>query len=225
MNIAILGGSFNPFHIGHAMLADTMIREYGYDKVIFIPTCVPPHKEIVCDKDGILSATTQQRYEMVKAFCESDKEHFLVEDCEIKRGGVSYTSDTLKYITKKYKNEITLKPSLIMGEEIAAEFHKWHEVETIVELSNLVIVPRLQDYAKSEVMGKNKPTGEYEGDFSVSFNKDDFKYPFTMLKEGMLSVSSTDIRNRIAKGKSYKYLVPLPVFEYIENNKLYRSKD
>ena len=224
MRIAILGGSFNPLHIGHVMLCDTMIKEYGYDKVILIPTCIPPHKEIAVDKNGVKSATTQQRFEMVKAFCESDKEHFIAEDCEIKRGGVSYTSDTLQYITNKYSKEISGKVSLLMGEEIAAEFHKWHDVATIIRLADLVIVPRSLDYNKSEVQTKNKPTGEYEGDFAVSFDKDKFNYPFTMLKEGMLSVSSTDIRNRIANKKSYKYLVPPEVFEYIENNKLYRKK-
>ena len=229
MKIAILGGSFNPLHIGHVMLSDTMIKEYKYDRVIFIPTCIPPHKEIVCDKDGIKKPTSIQRYEMVKSFCDSENKngnnYFAVEDCEIKRGGVSYTSDTLKYITQKYKNEIDGKVSLLMGEEIASEFHLWHEVDTIVSLADLVIVPRSPDYKKDSVKGMNVPTGDYKGDFSVSFNKEKFGYPFTMLKEGILRVSSTDIRDRILKGKSYKYLVPQSVFEYIENNKLYRKED
>lgn len=221
MKIAILGGSFNPLHVGHAMLAETVIKEMGYDKVLFVPACIPPHKEI---KDG---ATTAQRLEMVKVFCMSEKSGcFELEPCEVERGGVSYTYDTLLYICEKYKDLLTAKPGLIMGEEIAAEFNKWKNPEGIVELADLIIVPRKQDYlpAKAEVQNhKNKPTGLYNGDFNTVFNKEAFAWPCRVLSEAMLSVSSTEIRTRIAEGKSFKYLVPPAVFDYIENDGLYRN--
>ena len=98
MKIAILGGSFNPLHIGHAFLADSMICDYGYDKVLFVPTCIPPHKEIA---SGI---STEHRLGLVKAFCSSVSGGiFELEPCEVERGGISYTVDTLEYIKKKYK--------------------------------------------------------------------------------------------------------------------------
>ena len=76
MKIAILGGSFNPLHIGHAMLAESVIKELSYDKVIFIPTGKPPHKQIM---EG---AKPEQRLEMVRAFCQSEKSGlFDVDDC------------------------------------------------------------------------------------------------------------------------------------------------
>lgn len=221
MKIAVLGGSFNPLHIGHAMLADTIIRELHYDKVLFVPTCIPPHKEIA----GAIPA--QKRLEMVKVFCESEKSnHFDVEDCEINRGGVSYTFDTLKYICEKYKDEIEGKPALLMGEEIAAEFHKWKNPDLIVQLADLIIVPRYPDYfgigTANSNFAKNKPIGNYKGDFNSRFDIKSFRYPCKLLEIPMLPVSSTEIRGRIASEKSFKYLVPPSVFEYIEKNRLYR---
>lgn len=219
MKIAILGGSFNPLHIGHAMIADIMIKDMGYDKVLFIPTCIPPHKEI---HSGI---STKQRLEMVKKFCDSVTGNiFEVEPCEIERGGVSYTVDTLRYIVEKYKDKLEGKPALLMGQEIAAEFSKWKEPDEIVKLADIVIVPRIPDYVKEkDTEFHNAPVGHYKGDFNSEFNKEEFKYPCTVLDTKVLPVSSTSIRTKIAGNKSFKYLVPQPVFEYICDNGLYKN--
>ena len=226
MKIAVFGGSFNPFHIGHGMVADSVIRELGYDKVIFVPTCVPPHKEMVA-----LGATAEDRLGMIKAFCGAEGDGlgpdapFLFDSCEIDRGGVSYTCDTLEYLTKKCKPVLDGKLGFIMGEEIAAEFHKWKNPDKIAQLADLIIIPRNPDYSRGDkgvAEHGNKPAGAYTGDFSVAFNGEDFGYPYKMLSQPVVSVSSTDIRNRIAGGKSFKYLVPSAVFEYIEEKRLYR---
>lgn len=215
MKLAILGGSFNPLHIGHAMMADTMIKEFGYDKVLFVPTYLPPHKEIL-EKNS-----AQQRFEMVKSFCNSIPNNiFEVETCEIERKGISYTIDTLEYIIEKYKNLISEKPALLMGEEIAAEFEKWKEPKKISEISQITIFPRNQIQTSSNY--KNKPSGNYKGDFNVKFDKTSFKFPCVILDSPIVSVSSTEIRNRIAENKSFEYLVPKSVYEYIINNKLYK---
>jgi len=219
VKLAILGGSFNPLHIGHAMLAESIVKELGYDKVLFIPTCIPPHKEI---KGG---ATTEQRLAMVKAFCESFPEGcFELEPCEVERGGVSYTCDTLKYIQEKYKGKLTGKPAISMGEEIAAEFYHWKNVEQIVEMADIIIVPRYPDFGQTDSENKNTPSGEYKGDFKSTFSKENFAYPYTMLKSPMVPVSSTEIRKRISEGTSYRYLVPPAVFDYIEKEGIYLTK-
>ena len=222
MKIAVLGGSFNPFHIGHAMVADSVIRELGYDRVIFIPTFIPPHKEFAS-----CGVSAEDRLCMIQAFCgaEGDNSPFLCDSCEIDRGGISYTCDTLAYIIDKYREHIDGKPGLIMGEEIAAEFHKWKNPDKIAEMADFIIVPRLPDYSRADSdvsQHANRPSGDYTGDFSVAFNSKDFGYHYKIISEPVVSVSSTDIRNRIANGKSYKYLVPSAVFEYIEGKKLYR---
>ena len=223
MKLAVFGGSFNPLHIGHVMVAETVIKELGYDKVLFIPTCVPPHKETAKG-----SASGEDRLGMIRCFCEdentSEDMKFLFDSCEIDRGGISYTVDTLSYVISKYGDSIEGKPGLIMGEEIAAEFHKWKKPDKIAELADLIVVPRVADYSKEEaVKGRgNKPSGNYTGDFSVPFDGRKFGYNYKMISDPVISVSSTDIRNRVANGKSFKYLVPSAVFKYIEEKKLYR---
>ena len=217
MKLAVFGGTFNPLHIGHAMLADTIIKELGYDKVLFVPTCVSPHKVISS------SVTVEHRLAMVRAFCESVPGGvFEVEPCEIERGGVSYTSDTLRFLTEKYKDKIDGKLAFVMGDEVAAEFDKWKNPEKVSALADLIIVHRYPDIgAIEQTLYKNTPSGDYKGDFAVQFDPDIFKYPHIYIENPMLPVSSTDIRGRISEGKSYRYLVPPAVYEYIKKNGLY----
>lgn len=217
MKLAVIGGSFNPLHIGHAMLADTMIKEKGYDKVLFIPTCIPPHKEI---SSGV---STEHRVGMVKSFCESVPGNiFECETCEVDRGGVSYTVDTLGFVIKKYGSILEGKPALLMGSEIAAEFHKWHKAELVAELADITIVPRYPDVLYGKTEKKNQPSGNYEGDFKVEFNADTVGYNYVMLENPMIPVSSTEIRTRVSLNKSFEYLVPKAVYDYIVKNGLYR---
>lgn len=226
MKLAVFGGTFNPLHIGHAMLADTIITELGYDTVLFVPTFITPHKK--CGGN----VTSQQRLEMVRAFCASEgKGHFETETCEFDRGGVSYTSDTLEFLTQKYEGKLEGKLAFVMGDEVAAEFDKWRNPEKVTALADLIIVHRYPDVGALEKVLYNKtseksdcenvPSGKYTGDFSVQFDRDNFKYPHIYIENPMLPVSSTDIRRRIDEGKSFRYLVPPAVYEYIIEKGLY----
>ncbi len=219
MKICVFGGTFNPLHIGHAMLADTIVTELGYDKILFVPTFITPHKKY----SG--NVTSEQRLEMVRAFCASEGNgHFETETCEFDRGGVSYTSDTLEFLTEKYKDKLEGKLAFVMGDEVAAEFDKWRNPEKVSALADLIIVHRYPDIgAIEQTLYKNTPSGEYKGDFAVKFDRDTFKYPHIYIENPMLPVSSTDIRSRIAQGKSFRYLVPPAVYEYIEKNGLYND--
>lgn len=219
MKIAVFGGSFNPLHIGHAMLADTIINELHYDKVLFVPVYTPPHKTINS------KVTPEQRMQMLKEFCNSEGEgHFELETCEIDRGGISYTSDTLEFLSNKYKNVLDGKIAFVMGDEVAAEFDKWKNPDKVVNLADLIITHRYPDIRTVEnEKFNNKPTGEYKGDFNVQFDVNNFKYPCIYLEKPMLPVSSTDIRTRIKDGRSFRYLVPHAVFEYIIKNELYKD--
>ena len=217
MKIAVFGGTFNPLHVGHAMLADTIVRELGYDKVLFVPTYTPPHK----DSAKIIPA--EHRMKMIAGFCKSEGNgHFELESCEVERGGISYTSDTLEYLTKKYEGKLNKKLAFVMGDEVAAEFSKWRNPEKVSALADLIIVHRYPDVkAMESSLYENKPTGDYKGDFAVKFDLKTFKYPCIYLDSPMLPVSSTDIRRRISEGKSFRYLVPPAVFDYIIENGLY----
>lgn len=222
MKIAVLGGSFNPFHIGHAMLADTVIKELHYDKVLIVPAFKAPHKNSC---DGIKSVTPEQRFSMVKAFCDSQENPiFVAEDCEIKREGISYTCDTLEFLTQKYKDQLDGKLAFIMGDEVAAEFEKWKNPDKVAFYADFIITHRYPEASVIENrIHTNQPSLNYKGDFKVQFNKDDFKYPFVYLKDPLMPVSSTEIRNRIREGKSFKYLVPSAIYEYIVKHGIYRE--
>ncbi len=218
----MLGGSFNPLHIGHAMLAEAVIKECGYDKILFVPTCIPPHKAIAGDIDSI------DRLRMVAAFCDSvPGEVFVCEPCEFERQGPSYTIDTIKTLYKKYDGLFEGKIGLIMGEEIGAEFPKWKNSEELIKLCDLIIVPRRPGAlgeGSSAADFKNKPIHSYKGDFNSKFDKqklEDEGFPSYLLSEPVIALSSTEIRTRIAAKKSYRYLVPQAVFDYIESKGLY----
>ena len=173
MKVAVFGGTFNPLHIGHAMLADTIVRELGYDKVLFVPTYQPPHKEF----SKIVDA--KHRMAMISNFCASEGSgHFELEPCEVERGGISYTSDTLEYLTKKYEGKLSKKLAFVMGDEVAAEFSKWRNPQKVSDLADLIIVHRYPDVKAMETsLYANKPTGDYKGDFSVKFDLKHFNFP------------------------------------------------
>lgn len=218
MKIAVLGGSFNPIHIGHCMLADTIVKEYNYDKVLFVPTCLPPHKVISSKISPV------QRGEMVRLFCEKEGDgHFVFEACELERGGISYTADTLAYLQKKYEDKLEGKLAFVMGDEVAAEFHKWKNPEKIVEIADLIITHRYADWASLEKSDyKNTASSNYNADYNKNFQLEDFRYKCLYIEKPILPVSSTEIRQRIAEDKSFRYLVPQSVFSYILTNGLYK---
>ena len=133
MKIAILGGTFDPPHLGHLILAETVLKELNYDKVLFIPSKIPPHKNIsgeVSDED---------RLNMLKLSIEDDK-RFSFDDYELKSEGISYSIKTLNYLYQNYN--IDGKIALIIGADLIKNFHKWKEPEKISELTNIVAVNR-----------------------------------------------------------------------------------
>ena len=223
MRIAILGGTFNPLHIGHCMLAETVVKELHYDKVLFVPSFIPPHKQM---NGNVLPC---QRFEMVDAFCKSvsggGDTVFSADDSELRREGVSYTYDTVLSVIEKYGSMLTGKPALVMGQESAEQFYKWHRADEIARLTDLVIARRHPDNNGVDVSRfENRPVGSYTVDFSEGSLRQ-FSYPHIMLDNPLLPVSSTEIRGRIATGKAFRYLVPEAVFQYIKEHKLYGMKD
>lgn len=224
MKIALLGGSFNPLHIGHAMLADTLVTEFGFEKILFVPTYIPPHK-IMNTK-----VTAEERLEMVENFCRKSihngNQLFFCEDCEIKRKGTSYTVDTLEYITEKYKVELAgNKPAFVMGEEVASQFYKWKNPERVAELADLYIAFRKPEANGVDLKSnKNQPFGNYSEDYSDESYLKFFPYAYTLVNNPVFPVSSTEIRARVACGKAWRYLVPEAVFQYIDTHNLYGNE-
>ena len=191
MKLAILGGTFNPVHIGHLMLAEDVRKEFGYDKILFIPACVPPHKVYNA------SVSDVDRLEMLR-LATKDNPYFEVDDCELKRKGISYTIDTIYDLESRYQEKIEGKIGLIIGDDLLTGFDSWHLAETLALRVRLIVGRR-----NSSVLPLESP------------------FPFSPLSNSILPISSSDIRNRIKNNKSWRYLVPDSVFQYINDRNLY----
>jgi nicotinate-nucleotide adenylyltransferase len=134
MKLAILGGSFNPVHIGHIALADAVLSNLDYDRIIFIPAFVSPFKQ------GAEGGSPQDRLDMLLASIVGNP-HFTIDDSEIRRKGVSYTIDTLDDITRRYCPEGKL--GLILGDDLIADFSKWRRSSEIIEKADIIVARRI----------------------------------------------------------------------------------
>ncbi|MCK4307415.1 nicotinate-nucleotide adenylyltransferase [candidate division WOR-3 bacterium] len=129
--IGVFGGAFDPLHIGHLIIAERARKDFKLQKIIFIPTNIPPHKPPPL-------ASALDRLELVKTAVQ-DKPYFKVSDMEIKRGGVSYWVDTLRELKKGYpKDEIFT----LIGMDEALDFMNWKEPNEILKLSRFIIITR-----------------------------------------------------------------------------------
>lgn len=216
MKIAVLGGTFNPIHTGHLALADE-VASLGYDRILFVPTGIAPHKEMAFEVDPEVRAA------MVDLAVEDDSRFFL-EKCEVERGGTSYTWDTICFLEKKYEGMLDGKIGLIIGYDQAATFHLWKNARELSEKCQLIIGRRPDQ--KEDESFSNKATGGYASVKSSGCKKIDF-HGMELLKDAVflenefLAVSSTGIRTRAAKGLPFRYLVPQKVFKYIMDGNIY----
>lgn len=186
MKIAVLGGTFNPPHIGHLILAESVRNLLRLDKVIFVPCNRPPHKL----KNKLLSGS--KRLAMLKSALRANKA-FQAADLEIKRGGISYTVDTLKILKKRNPKS---KLYLIIGSDLYKNFHTWREPFQIKKISQIVVALREGAIRK--------------------------KKGFLFVTIPQIGVSSSLVRKKIKNRESIKYLVPTQVESYINKYQLYR---
>ncbi len=194
MRIGLYGGSFNPIHTGHLLIAEFLKDEFLLDEVWFIPSATPPHKK----RDGMLPADI--RYELV-SLAIRENPNFKVSDLEIRRGGVSYTADTLQQIVEQGSPEDEL--FWVVGMDNLIDFPTWHRPDKILELSRLIAVQR-KGFSLDQVessLGKR-----------VLFSS-----------APLIEISSSLIRERIGKRYSIRYFVTDPVREFIELHHLYQS--
>ncbi len=184
--IGILGGTFNPIHFGHLILAEEVREALKLDKVIFVPTNLPPHKH-----NNILEG--KYRYDMIK-LAIADNKYFDVSDVETKRGGVSFTIDTLRLLRSRYKKTQLF---FISGSDVLKYLPKWKDVDKILKIAKFVVANR-PGYSLKKIPRK-----------------------ITTLEIRPLAISAYEIRKLIKKKRSIRYFVPKEVFKYIEKNKLY----
>ncbi len=193
--LGIIGGTFNPVHNAHLIIAQAALEEYGLDRIMFLPNYVPPHKEM----DFYISP--KARLELVGAAI-SDNDKFLLSDFEIAKGGKSYTVDTLRAFKEIYSGDDLY---FIIGGDSLRDFSTWYCPEEIARLCTLLVYPRDEVDIKGHMDALCK-----------IYNAQIFE-----IHAPRFDISSSMIRQRIAEGKSIKYLVPQKVHDKIYENKYY----
>ena len=191
MKVGVLGGTFDPIHIGHLTIAKEVKSSLGLGEVIFITAREPyfkSHKSVT---------RVDHRIAMVElALC--DDPHFRSSDIEANRPGPTYTVDTLIELHRRYSCKVEIY--LILGMDVAREINDWKSPRNISELCTVVAVRRpgieIPDHLKGAVASNGS----------------------------LISISGSDIRQRVYQGKSIKHMVPASVEEYIQENRLYNSK-
>lgn len=198
MKTAMFGGSFDPIHLGHVSLAHAFTERLGLDRVLIVPTCIPPHKI------KKTSVTPRQRLEMCRLAFEGE-EGYEVSDIEIRREGASYTYLTLTELKELYPQD---ELYLITGADMFMTIHRWKEPQIIFRLATICGVPRNNE----DISGLEK-----QAEFLHTLGA-----RTEILDAGIMTVSSTEIRERISRGQDISSLVPPAVEDYIYQNKLYR---
>jgi nicotinate-nucleotide adenylyltransferase len=207
---ALLGGSFNPIHYGHLLLAEEVRERLALDRVTFMPAGVPPHKPA----GGLAPAA--DRHAMVR-LAIADNPAFEVSDLELRRAGPSYTVDTLE--------ALAVPPAelfLVIGSETFLDLLSWREPRRLATLCRLAVVPRAGSVFDPESAAARKVVEEIGADgIAVADGGDVPARTVLVVHATSLPLSASDIRRRAAAGRSLAYRVPPPVAEYIARHRLY----
>ena len=197
-HIGILGGTFNPPHMGHLVMAQEAFDQLDLERVVFLPVAVPPHKEAREDPGPPARV----------ALCRlavADDERFGVSTLEVDRGGASFTVDTLRELHElEPEHDLTF----IVGGDMAHSLPAWREPEAVLALARLAVAER-EGVRREDVARRLEPL--HDGD-RVTF----FDMP-------RIDVSSSAIRRRVAEGRPIRYLVPDAVADAIAQHNLYRT--
>ncbi len=218
MKIGIFGGTFNPVHYGHLRAAEEVREKLNLDKVIFIPAKSPPlkTKEI---------APARHRYEMLK-IALIDKEDFELSDIEFRLRGKSYSARTVDRLKKAYP---ATEFYFILGIDAFVEIPLWWKPEKLINSTHFAIISRpgclFMNLQKSPYMEIEKRILKDLDDGNIPFRKQNLRggKRAVLLRLTPIGISSTEIRGRIKKRSSIKYLLPPAVESYIIFNKIYRK--
>lgn len=225
--LCILGGTFDPIHLAHLVAAQEAMRLAGLDRVIFVPAAIPPHKAYPD------MAPAAVRCEMVEMAIRGNPA-FDLSDIELGRESPSYTVDTLcEFRNSVYPDAEIL---LLIGEDNVRELPAWHRPEDIMRLCSILVASRPfgrpepkerqggQDGPRTMGAGGPTPSGCSDRRWLIGVDPD-LVSRMTFLRTPLMEISSTDIRRRVALGRSIRYLVPEEVERYIHGKGLYRGGD
>ena len=209
---AVFGGTFNPIHYGHLLLADEILDVLGLDRVLFVPAAVPPHKAAA----GVAPAA--DRHAMVR-LAIADHRGFEASDIELQRPGPSYTVDTLQALSA---SDQTL--FMLIGSETFLDLLSWRAPQRVAALARLVVVPRTRSSFDPESAAAQKvlraigdePFARAEGGRVPERG-------VLVVHATSLPISASDLRRRVREGRSLAYRVPDAVIAYMRERQLYRD--
>ncbi len=197
--VGIMGGTFDPIHYGHLVIANEVLFKFNLKKIIFVPTGKPPHKR------SAALADSYHRY-MMSQFATMTNPDFDVSNIEVEKDGISYTVDTIEELKKKYEKT---RFYFITGTDAVLDLPNWKSPEKILKLCTFISVNR-PGYVDDELENKlNNLMEDYNGEI-------------LSIKAPQLKISSTDIRDRISENRPIKYLLPENVEQYILKKGLYK---
>lgn len=202
MRIGVFGGSFDPVHLGHLWIAESALEALALDHVRWVPAATNPLK-----REGP-SATPADRLAMVRLAVAGCQRH-VIDDRELHRGGISYTVDTLEELTSEFP---AAELFLILGSDSLAEFSRWHQPARLLELA----IPAIVQRGGSEPIDLSVLEGLIDAERIEIIRRSIIAMP-------LIEVSSSELRQRIAEGRSIRFRVPRAVEAMIEAEGLYQA--
>ena len=209
---AVFGGSFNPVHFGHLLMADELLERLALDRVVFVPAATPPHKP------AAMLAPAEHRYEMVR-LAVTGHAAFEVSDIELRRGGTSFTVDTLETLARSGDDLF-----LLIGSETFLDLLSWRQPRRIVELARLVVVPRTGSAFDPESAAAQKVLREVGAERFAGPDDPVTAGTVVVVRAASLPISSSDLRVRARRGRSLAYRMPEAVVAYIHRHRLYAGE-
>ena len=197
--VGIMGGTFDPIHIGHLILGENAYQQLGLSRVVFMPSGNPPHKK---DREG--RASDEQRMDMVKLAIASNT-HFKFSSMEMNEDGYSYTYLTLEKLNEKHPDT---RYYFIIGADSLFDFKGWRNPQRICDACTLVVATR-------------NHTSDEELDKAIMDVRETFGADIVKLNTENIDVSSHQLRDWIAAGKTIKYYAPDEVINYIKSYHVY----
>lgn len=200
--VGIMGGTFNPIHYAHLVLAENAYEQFDLDEVIFLPSKQPAYKplqEIVSD---------EHRKNMIQLAIE-DNPHFSLSTLEFEREGNTYTADTLIKLTSEHSDILIY---FILGGDSLFQLESWNRPEVVLQLAHILAAGR-GEKTEEEMLSKIEELNQkYQSDIQL-------------LKIPTLDISSRMIRKRIVEGKTVKYFLPSNVISYMKEHHLYELRN
>ena len=213
--VGILGGTFDPIHYGHLRLAEEMLELANLRQIRFIPTGIPPHRNAP-------QVSAQHRSAMVR-LAITDQPAFVLDEREVERTAPCYTVDTLRELRAELGAAQPL--CLLMGGDAVLQLHTWHEWEQLFGLAHIVVGYRPGFTLEERI---HSATAELQRHYQQRLCAANAlsQQPcggITELAIPKLEISATDIRRRVAEGRTIRYLLPSAVADYIHQHQLYTT--